>query len=139
MQQSADLVAPEIGKIQELLHAGKSANVSRSMSTCSSCRMNGGSSRTIFGSVAVPARMPAFQQLRLDLLRRAGRAQPGQKAGALMPRDGTHYARLPDVTTHTADALEKILRLNRVDDRLNHRAGHRTTAERRTQQVEFEC
>src|SRR5882757_524735 len=58
LQQSADLIALEIGKIQEALHAGRSASVSRSMSTCSSCRMNGGNSRRMLGSVAVPARMP---------------------------------------------------------------------------------
>ncbi len=47
-------------------------SASRSMSTCSSSRMKGGSSRRMCGSLAVPARMPRFEQLGLDLPSPAG-------------------------------------------------------------------
>src|SRR5882757_10018562 len=58
LEEGDDFVAPEIGKIKKALHAGRSARVSRSMSTCSSSKMNAGNSRSTFGSLAVPARMP---------------------------------------------------------------------------------
>src|SRR6266850_7681645 len=46
LEQRQYLVALEIREIQKALHRGRSANASRSMSTCCSSRMNGGSSRS---------------------------------------------------------------------------------------------
>src|SRR5437660_3976090 len=58
LEQRQHLVALEIREIDKTLHGGRSANASLSMSTCSSSRMNGGSSRSTCVSLAVPVRIP---------------------------------------------------------------------------------
>src|SRR5581483_3251110 len=45
LEQRAELLPRKIPQVEKALHAGRSASVSRSMSTCSSSRMNGGSRR----------------------------------------------------------------------------------------------
>ena len=61
--QVLHLFAPQFGQIDEALHAGHtcylpiSSSAERSCSTCSACKMKGGSSRNTMGSPLVPARM----------------------------------------------------------------------------------
>ena len=91
---------------------------SRSRSTCSSLRMNGGSRRRTCGSPAVPARMSALEQLRLHLLGRARWcAGPCRKPSALEAGDRTDDAGLADVGADALHVGEQVFALDGVDAR----------------------
>ena len=100
---ASDLLAREVRQIEEALHVGQArSSASRSMSTCSSSRMKGGSSRR---HVAVARRARedvALQQLALDLLGRAAGAQPEQEALALVAVTGPTMQVLADVVRRRA-------------------------------------
>src|SRR5436305_4709785 len=87
-EEILDLLRPERGQIEEILHAGTSESARARAATWASSSTRGGRRRTTFGSPLVPARIPLVSSS--STIARAGRVvlRPRRKPSPWMPVTG---------------------------------------------------